>query len=127
MTVLRHDDNRGGLTYPFLPDDLPWQIVSHPFGNEKDMAQVLQPTETTVAPTLRWVKDNKVLDLIIPDMDTRTFLQRTGLQLSMHNGGYVLSKRLSRVMRPYRYWSFFNHGFFLNSFFLLLSFLNGWI
>ncbi len=108
MTVLRHDDNRGGLTYPFLPDDLPWQIVSHPFGNEKDMAQVLQPTETTVAPTLRWVKDNKVLDLIIPDMDTRTFLQRTGLQLSMHNGGYVLSKRLSRVMRPYRYWSFFN-------------------
>jgi hypothetical protein len=54
------------------------------------------------------VKDDKVLDLYIPGVDAQTFLERTGLQLSMHKGGYVLSKRLSRVMRPYRYWGFFN-------------------
>lgn len=104
MTVLRFDDNRGGLAYPFLPTELQWQIVSRPFGDEESLAQIFQADP----PTLRWVKDNKVLDLTIPNMDTHTFLGRTGMKLSMHKGGYVLSKRLSRVMRPYRYWRFFN-------------------
>ncbi|MCZ7673821.1 MAG: hypothetical protein M5U34_45230 [Chloroflexi bacterium] len=54
------------------------------------------------------MKDDKVLDLHVPGMDIQTFLERTGLRLSMHKGGYVLSKRLSRVMRPYRYWGFFS-------------------
>ena len=35
MTVLRFDDNRGGLAYPFLPNELQWQIVSHTFGDEE--------------------------------------------------------------------------------------------
>lgn len=104
MTVLRFDDNRGGLAYPFLPNDLQWQIISRPFGDEETLAQIFQADP----PTLRWVKDNKVLDLSVPGMNTQTFLERTGLQLSIHKGGYVLSKRLSRVMRPYRYWGFFN-------------------
>lgn len=103
MTVIRHDDNRGGLAYPFLPADAQWEIVSRPFGNEDEMNQIFQ----TASPTLRWVKDDKVLDLMVPRLDTQTFLERSGLQLSMQKGGYVLSKRLSRVMRPYRYWRFF--------------------
>lgn len=103
-TVLRFDDNRGGLAYPFLPNDLQWQIVSHSLGDEESLTKIFQ----VAPPTLRWVKDDKVLDLTIPDMDTRTFLARAGLQLSMHKGGYVLSKRLSRVMRPFRYWGFFS-------------------
>src|SRR5690606_9911225 len=32
----------------------------------------------------------------------------SGLCLSMERGGYTLSKRLSRVMRPYRFWGFFD-------------------
>ena len=103
MTVLRFDDNRGGLAYPFLPNELQWQIVSHTFGDEEALTKIFQ----VAPPTLRWVKDDKVLDLTIPGMDTQTFLARSGLQLSMHKGGYVLSKRLSRVMRPFRYWGFF--------------------
>ena len=106
MTVLRFDDNRGGLAYPFLPNDLKWQIVSRPFGDEAALAQIFQVDP----PTLRWVKDDKVLDLHVPDTDTGTFLARSGLQLSLHKGGYVLSKRLSRVMRPYRYWRFFDEA-----------------
>jgi hypothetical protein len=106
MTVLRFDDDRGGLAYPFLPDEWQWQIVSRPFGDEDALATVFQ-AET---PALRWVKDDKVLDLYVPGMDSQAFLERTGLQLSMAKGGYVLSKRLSRVMRPYRYWSFFQAG-----------------
>ena len=112
MTALRFDDNRGGLAYPFLPNALEWQIISHPFGDEEALAKIFQadpPTPSTGSgQALRWVKDDKVLDLHVPGMDTQTFLERTGLRLSMHKGGYVLSKRLSRVMRPYRYWGFFS-------------------
>ncbi len=120
MTTLRFDDNRGGLAYPFLPDEFEWQIVSRSFdelractehsevtgsfGDEETLAKIFQAD----SPVLRWVKDDKVLDLYVPGMDTQSFLERTGLQLSMHKGGYVLSKRLSRVMRPYRYWGFFD-------------------
>ncbi len=101
--ILRFDDNRGGLAYPFLPNDLQWQIVSHSLDDEESLTKIFQANP----PTLRWVKDDKVLDLTIPGMDTQTFLDRTGLRLSMHKGGYVFSKRLSRVMRPFRYWGFF--------------------
>lgn len=106
MTVLRFDDNRGSFAYSFLPTELQWQIVSHSF--DKFMEGGLHCG--TFEPTLRWVKDDKVLDLHVPGMDTAAFLQRAGLQLSLHNGGYVLSKRLSRVIRPYRYYGFFNEN-----------------
>lgn len=114
MTDLRFDDNRGGLAYPFLPNEYQWQIVSRPFDDEEALAQIFQadpPTPSTGSgPALRWVKDDKVLDLHVPGTDTETFLARSGLQLSLHKGGYVLSKRLSRVMRPFRYWRFFDEA-----------------
>src|SRR5690606_17546959 len=118
--TLRFDDNRGDLAYPFLPKELAWQIVSRSFdelrtdsfGEEVALTKIFQadlPTPSAGSgQALRWVKDDKVLDLYVPSMDTQTFLERSGLQLSMRKGGYVLSKRLSRVMRPYRYWGFFS-------------------
>jgi hypothetical protein len=103
-TVIRSTDNRGGLAYPFLPAEWHWQIVSRPLADDDTLSGDCQP----MPPTLRWVKDDKVLDLYVPGLDTAAFSARTGLQLSMSKGGYVLSKQLSRVMRPYRYWGFFN-------------------
>lgn len=102
-TVIRFNDNRGGLAYPFLPAKWGWQIVSRPLGDEDALTEIAQATP----PTLRWVRDDKVLDLYVPGMDTAAFLAQTGLRLSMHKGGYVLSKRLSRIMRPYRYEGFY--------------------
>ena len=103
MSTIRFDDNRGGLAYPFLcvhaNDAIEWQITSRPFDNDEALAQIFE-AET---PTLRWVKDDKVLDLTIPSQDMARFLADSGLRLSMAKGGYVLSKRLSRIMRPYRY------------------------
>lgn len=104
QTVIRHDDDLGGMAYPFLPTELRWEIVSRPLGNAEQMRAIYEAP----VPTLRWVKDDKVLDLVVPGMDTETFLVRSGLLLSMERGGYVLSKRLSRVMRPYRFWGFFD-------------------
>ncbi len=108
--VTRFDDNFGGQAYPFLPAALEWKIVSRAFTDEEAMDEITQATPTPSTGSgqaLRWVKDDKALDLYIPNVDTQEFLQRTGLHLSMEKGGYVLSKRLSRVMRPYRYWNFF--------------------
>ncbi|MCB0009624.1 MAG: hypothetical protein KDE04_24325, partial [Anaerolineales bacterium] len=113
-STIRFDDNLGGLAYPFLPDQWQWQIVSHPLGDAADGLDAAfpadPPTPAGSPPALRWVKDDKVLDLFIPGVDTAEFLARTGLQLSMRKGAFVLSKRLSRVMRPYRYWGFFPAG-----------------
>jgi hypothetical protein len=43
----------------------------------------------------------------VDGMTTEEFLEATGLKLDMHKGGFVLSKRISRVMRPH-----FVSGFF---------------
>jgi hypothetical protein len=98
MTTIRPNAPRGGMCYPFLPDAWAWEIIATPF-DHLDHAPA--------APTLRWVKDDKVLDLVVPGMDCEQFFAETGLRPSLHKGGYVLSKRLSRLMRPYRYWGFF--------------------
>ncbi len=58
-------------------------------------------------PTLRWVKDTKVVDLYMKNTGVTQFLETTGLSLHMNKGAFVLSKRISRIMRPYRYWNFF--------------------
>ncbi|NLF66152.1 MAG: hypothetical protein GX579_16300, partial [Chloroflexi bacterium] len=104
QTEIRYDDDLGGMAYPFLPAELKWAIVSRPLGNAGQMHAIYDAPP----PTLRWVKDDKVLDLHVPGLDTETFLARSGLCLSMERGGYTLSKRLSRVMRPYRFWGFFD-------------------
>jgi len=52
-------------------------------------------------PTLRWVRDDGVTDIYVDGLTTAAFLETTGLQLSLHKGAYVLSKRLSRALRPY--------------------------
>jgi hypothetical protein len=109
QTEIRYDEDLGGMAYPFLPPELKWEIVSRSLGNAGQMHAIYDAP----LPTLRWVKDDKVLDLHVPGMDTgqltaEAFLARSGLILSMERGGYTLSKRLSRVMRPFRYWSFFD-------------------
>jgi hypothetical protein len=110
MSTIRFDDNRGGLAYPFLcAHASEWQIVARPFNDEQELEAILRTNNpsTGSGQVLRWVKDNKVMDLYIPNQETDRFLADSGLRLSMAKGGYVLSKRLSRIMRPFRYWGFF--------------------
>lgn len=93
-SVVRHDAARGGLVYPFLSGA--WEIRSFSVSEELPES----------SPTLRWVKDDKVMDLHT-GQSTEEFLAGAGLQLHMERGASVLSKRLSRIMRPYRYFAFF--------------------
>src|SRR5690606_25863364 len=58
-------------------------------------------------PTLRWVNGDQVSDLYVDGMDAEQFLAASGLRLDLHKGAFVLSKRISRLMRPHFVSSFF--------------------
>lgn len=105
-TITSFDDGLGGATYPFLEQTRrAWCILTHPVGEMSDP----HPAHTygRDEPTLRWVNGSQVSDLYVDGMTTEQFLTATGLELNLHKGGFVLSKRLSRVMRPH-----FVSGFF---------------
>ena len=98
MSIVTNTSDLGGMVYPFLAALDGFELVSRPLAfDERGVTE----------PTLRWVKDNRVLDLYC-ELDTDAFLQFTGLRLfPERKGGFVMSKRLSRVMRPFRFWRFF--------------------
>ena len=104
--VASFDDPLGGATFPFLEQtQRAWRILTRPVD---EMAEP-HPAHTfgLDSPTLRWVNGSQVSDLYVDGMTTEEFLEATGLKLDMHKGGFVLSKRISRVMRPH-----FVSGFF---------------
>ncbi|MBE2222992.1 MAG: hypothetical protein IAF02_15720 [Anaerolineae bacterium] len=99
MTIITLNSDLGGMEYPFLTQFDDWIIESSPLAEACDGSGV-----TT---TLRWVKDDKVNDLFIPNHNTTDFLTATGLHLDIaHKGPFVLSKRISRIMRPFRFFEF---------------------
>lgn len=107
-TVIGPETTLGGTVYPFLaPLPRAWHLVTQPVEKvgEEIPAAARFGQET---PTLRWVNGDQVTDLYVDGMDTAQFLAATGLQLSLHKGGFVLSKRLSRLMRPYGVSGFFD-------------------
>jgi hypothetical protein len=66
----------------------------------------------SLTPTLRWIHEDDVVDLYLPDesgqwMSAESFLKHAGLELSLNKGGFVLSKRISRVFRRYLSGGFF--------------------
>jgi len=104
--IASYDDKVGGAIYPFLErTKRAWRILSQPAGVLDDP----HPAHTygLNQPTLRWVNGSQVNDLYIDGMDSDQFLQKSGLQLDLHKGSFVLSKRISRLMRPH-----FVSGFF---------------
>ncbi|MFZ1396001.1 MAG: hypothetical protein WAS33_03840, partial [Candidatus Promineifilaceae bacterium] len=110
FNVTSFDDDRGGATFPFLEQtQRAWRILTRPVGETAEplAAYTFGKAGETRPPTLRWVNGSQVSDLYVDGMTTEQFLEATGLQLDMHKGGFVLSKRLSRLMRPH-----FVSGFF---------------
>ena len=104
--ITGYDDNRGGAVYPFLEQtNRAWRILASPVAGISDPHP--GHTFSLDSPTLRWVNGDRVSDLYVDGMSTQQFLTAAGLELSMDKGGFVLSKRLSRLMRPH-----FVSGFF---------------
>ncbi|HUM67718.1 MAG TPA: hypothetical protein PLK31_02585, partial [Chloroflexota bacterium] len=105
--ITSFNDKLGGATFPFLEQTKrAWRILTRPVDD------VAEPhTAHTFGldrPTLRWVNGSQVSDLYVDGMTTEEFLEATGLKLDMHKGGFVLSKRISRVMRPHFVSNFFD-------------------
>jgi len=109
--VISYDDGRGGAIYPFLEQTRrAWRILTWPV-NAADVTEP-HPAHTfgLDAPTLRWVNGEQVSDLYVDGMTTGDFLEAAGLEPDMGKGGFVLSKRLSRLMRPHFTSGFFDPG-----------------
>ena len=104
--ITSFNDDRGGATFPFLEQTgRAWRILTRPA--DETAAPHAAHTFGLDAPALRWVNGSQVSDLYVDGMTTAQFLEATGLRLDMHKGGFVLSKRISRLMRPH-----FVSGFF---------------
>jgi hypothetical protein len=105
-TVTSYDDDQGGALYPFLEQTKrAWRILTRPVD---ELAEPhLAHTFGLAQPTLRWVNGSQVNDLYVDGMTMEQFLEYTSLELDLSKGGFVLSKRLSRLFRPH-----FVSGFF---------------
>ncbi len=106
VTIINQATALGGAIYPFLETNgRAWAI----FTTDLDQTPAYPRTGCfgMTKPTLRYVKDNKIEDVFVDGMDTAEFLAKTGLELNLNKGGFVLSKRLSRIMRPYFASSYF--------------------
>ncbi|MFZ1396764.1 MAG: hypothetical protein WAS33_07700, partial [Candidatus Promineifilaceae bacterium] len=102
--VTSFDDQLGGAVFPFLEQTKrAWRILTQPVGDSAapHPAHTFGKVGETRSPTLRWVNGDKVNDLYVDGLTTEQFLEATGLKLDMHKGGFVLSKRISRIMRPH--------------------------
>lgn len=101
MAIIQDDYLLGGQRLPLM-QGLDWKIVTTRY-TKKSIPQLLDPQKDI---TLRWVKDTHAADLYVKGMDTPTLLKHLGLTLSLKKGVFVLSKRLSRIMRPFFFWDF---------------------
>lgn len=113
--VTSFNDPLGGATFPFLEQTKrAWRILTYSAGSRqgRPVDEMAEPhpahTFSLNRPTLRWVNGSQVSDLYVDGMTTEQFLEATGLKLDLHKGGFVLSKRISRVMRPHFVSSFFD-------------------
>jgi hypothetical protein len=124
--VIGFADEMGGAVYPFLEQTKrAWHLVTRPAaevlggasgaeigegaGADGESGGAVQPVHTfgQPEPTLRWVNGDQVSDLYVDGMDTEQFLAESGLCLDLHKGGFVLSKRISRLMRLHLVSGFF--------------------
>ncbi len=103
--VIKHSEIPG-RTYPFLDrTGHAWTLITREVGTSADYRAT--DTFAMSQPTLRWVNGGQVNDVYVEGLTTEDFLAVTGLTLDMERGGYVLSKRLSRIMRPYTLGGYF--------------------
>jgi hypothetical protein len=107
--VISSQDDLRGAAYPFLKaaNGRSWKLISRPASERASRYTRSADRLAMEKPTLRWTSGNQVQELYIDGLTTEQYLAQAQLELSLPKGGYVLSKRLSRIMRPH-----FAHGFF---------------
>lgn len=101
MTIITPKTNIGRhYRYPWLSRFTDWQIETTPLGDDEQVTHILSKHDQS----LRLVKD-KVIDITADGLKPHQFLDALKLTVSLDKGPFVLSKRLSRLFRPYRYYA----------------------
>jgi hypothetical protein len=105
--IISRESLQGRATYAFLEKlGLNWTVLTSPANQPGNYHP--QDVFGMEAPSLRWVNGDQIVDLFVDGLSTEAFLARSGLELSLHKGGFVLSKRLSRILRPQYVTAFFD-------------------
>ncbi|MDQ7027047.1 MAG: hypothetical protein Q9P44_16000, partial [Anaerolineae bacterium] len=105
--VISRESLQGRATYAFLEKlGLNWTVLTSPANQPGNYHP--QDVFGMDTPTLRWVNGDQIVDLFVDGLTTEAFLARSGLELSLDKGGFALSKRLSRILRPQYVTAFFD-------------------
>lgn len=105
--IITRKSLQGSATYAFL-ERLKREYAIITSAVDNPAIYDLRDTFGMARPTLRWVNGDQIVDLFVDGMTTQEFLAASGLELSLDKGGFVLSKRLSRILRPQYATAFFN-------------------
>lgn len=90
----------GGMKYPLMSRlGMNWTLQSFKLNDEADTLFM----ESVLDRGLAWVKDNQVNVLTVPGMSAEEIIRALQWQISFQKGPAVASKRISRILRPYRY------------------------
>lgn len=101
MAEINPQTKLGGQTYPFLKRYQDWRIETFSPDSPDSLGEIIGKTDMS----LRTVKD-KVSDIYVMNRDgsiktPEQLLSELKLEVSLKKGPFVLSKRLSRIFRPY--------------------------
>ena len=91
--MIRHDDKRGTMFYPALSGE--WTIDTWSLSEPDTLADFYELSNSGNSPKYVWVSDDK-LNMLYGHMKWK-------LKMSMRKGGFVLSKRFKRIMRPFKW------------------------
>ncbi len=101
----RIDDHTplGGQHYPFLRHLTDWAITTEVASGDSDSLRYrpewANAAHSNETPKLVWVNGNDIKHLTTTQPGSLEDL--LGIKISMKKGGFVASKRISRLMRPY--------------------------
>ncbi|MEM9773512.1 MAG: hypothetical protein AAF902_02950 [Chloroflexota bacterium] len=98
--VINASKKLGKQVYPFLTNFDSWAIEAFDHKTWGEMS-----TNVERFPALTAVRDSGVLRFHAEGMDGQALMEKLGLKISMKKGAFVASKRLVRMMRPFRYWA----------------------
>jgi len=100
MNVINSKSKTGGQVYPFLAKLGDWTITSYLLREEEDMTLL----QANLSKGLVWNKDDQVNVLTTPLAENgQAILDLLGWQVSFKKSPATASKRISRMVRPYRY------------------------
>ena len=105
--IIRSSELYAGSDHAFFSDTKRgFSIVTYSADDKIDELGLLPSDTFGQEPVIRWISDGQVNDVYLNGMTLEEFCDVTEVGISMPKGGYVASKRMSRIFRDYRVQTF---------------------